>query len=77
MTGVAVSIIVGLGISDYVHSETFRLAIIGACAVVADDIWAGIQTLGQGLRTDPLGTTSRLIDALRGKSASSPANGKE
>jgi len=66
-TGIVVSVIVGLGIQDYVEAEGFRLAIIGACAVVSDDIWAGLKTLGQGVRSDPLGMLSRLVGAVRGK----------
>lgn len=73
-TGMSVALIVGLGINDYVKSEALRLAIIGACAVVSDDIWAGLKSLGGGLRTDPLGTVSRILDALRGKSAAPPDN---
>lgn len=65
--GMGVALIVGLGIQDYIKSETLKLAIIGACAVVSDDIWSGLKTLGTGLRTDPLGTVFRVIDALRGK----------
>lgn len=71
-TGVAVSIIVGLGITDYVKSESFRLAIIGVCAVISNDIWEGLRTFGSGLRTDPLGYIARLISALRGLPASTP-----
>jgi hypothetical protein len=70
--GAGVALIVGLGIQDYVKSETFRLAIIGACAVVSDDIWAGLKTLGQGLRSDPLGSIFKVIDALRGKAPTPP-----
>lgn len=76
-TGTAVALIVGLGIQDYVKSETFRLAIIGACTVVSDDIWAGLKTLGTGMRTDPLGAISRLIDAIRGRSTSAAPGSKE
>ena len=71
-TGAVVAVIVGLGIQDYVPSETFRIAIIGVCAVVSDDIWAGFKALGQGLRTDPLGFLTRIIDAMRGRPASTP-----
>lgn len=67
VTGVSVAVIVGLGTEDYIKSETLRLAIIGACAVVSDDIWAGLKTLGMGLRTDPFGTIWRVLDALRGR----------
>lgn len=66
-SGTAIAVIVGLGISDYVHSETARLAIIGACAVISDDIRAGLMALGSGIRTDPLGTVMRIFDALRAR----------
>lgn len=66
--GILVSVIVGLGIKDYVHSEAFRLAIVGGAAVISDDILAGLRALGRLIREDPLGSLSRLIDALRGKS---------
>lgn len=68
-TGLAVAVIVGLGVQDYVKSETLRLAIVGVCAVISNDIWEGLQTFGRGLRTDPLGSIARLIDALRGKAS--------
>lgn len=71
-TGLAVAIIVGLGIQDYVQSETFRLAIVGVCAVISNDIWEGLHTFGRGIRSDPLGSVARLIDALRGRSAAVP-----
>ncbi len=67
-TGVSVSIIVGLGLQEYIKSEAFRLAIIGICAVIADDIWTGLKAFGSSLRTDPLGAIARLLDALRGRS---------
>lgn len=65
--GTSIAVIVGLGTKDYISSEAARLAIIGACAVVSDDIWAGLKSLGSGMRSDPLGTIGRIIDALRGK----------
>lgn len=68
-TGLAVAVIVGLGIQDYVKSETFRLAIVGVCAVISNDIWEGLQTFGRGMRSDPLGSVVRLLDALRGRSS--------
>jgi hypothetical protein len=74
--GVAVAVIVGLGVEDYIKSETLRLAIVGVCAVISDDIWNGLKTFGAGLRTDPLGSISRFIDALRGRAtlgSSAPA----
>jgi ABC-type transport system involved in cytochrome c biogenesis permease subunit len=66
--GIAVAVIVGLGIRDYVQSETMRLALIGAAAVIADDIFAGLRAIGRLFREDPLGALGRIIDALRGKS---------
>jgi hypothetical protein len=68
-TGLAVAVIVGLGVQDYVKSEALRLAIVGVCSVISNDIWEGLQTFGRGLRSDPLGSIARLIDALRGKSS--------
>lgn len=70
-TGVTISLIVGLGIEGYVHNEAARLAIIGACAVISDDIRAGLKALGSGIRTDPLGTITRIFDALRARPAAS------
>lgn len=72
-TGVVVAVIIGLGIQDYIPSETFRLAIVAAAAVISDDIWAGLRAIGRLIREDPLGSLARLIDALRGK----PAAAKE
>ena len=67
VTGVVVSIIVGLLLQDHIQSEPLRYAVVGLCAVISDDIWAGLKTLGAGVRKDPLGAISRLIDAIRGK----------
>lgn len=69
LSGVAVAVIVGLGIEDFVKTETFRLGIVGACAVVSEDIWAGLKAVGASLRKDPLGFLARLIDAVRGRGA--------
>jgi hypothetical protein len=71
LIGVAVAVIIGLGVQDWIKSEAFRLAIVGVCAVISDDIWQGLKTFGIGLRTDPLGSIARLIDAMRGRSATS------
>lgn len=67
LTGTVIAVIVGLGTVDYIQSETARLAIVGLCAVISDDIWAGLKSLGVGLRTDPLGTLMRIFDALRAR----------
>lgn len=66
-TGVGVAVIVGLAVFDYVKSEPMRYAIIGFCAVISDDIWAGFQTLGGTFRKNPLETVFRILDAIRGK----------
>lgn len=73
-TGIAVAIIVGLGVKDYIQSETARLAIVGAAAVISDDIWAGLRAVGRLLREDPLGTVGKLLDVFRGKSAPKPSD---
>lgn len=67
LMGMCVAVMVGLGVADYVGNETARLAIVGACAAIGEDIWCGLKTVGRGLRTDPLGYFSRLLDALRGR----------
>jgi hypothetical protein len=69
IVGVSVSVIVGLGIKDYIASDTLRLAIVGAAAVISDDILAGLRAVGRLVREDPLGSLGRLIDALRGAKA--------
>lgn len=71
LTGTMVAVIVGLGIEDFVRSETARLAIVGACAVVSEDIWAGMKALGAAVREDPLGFPVKLLDALRGRNQAS------
>ena len=71
LTGVAVAVLVGLGLEDFIASETARLAIVGACAVVSEDIWAGLKAIGSSLRKDPLGFVMRLLDAIRGRSVGS------
>lgn len=65
-----VAVITGLTIQSFVPSETARMAIVGVCAVISEDIWAGLKTLGGGLRADPLGFIVRVLDALRGRPAS-------
>lgn len=67
LMGVAVAVIVGLGIEGFVTSETLRLAIVGACAVVSEDIWMGLRSLGTALRHDPLAFAVRVLDAVRGR----------
>lgn len=67
LTGVVVAVIVGLGIEDFITSETARLAIVGACAVVSEDIWAGLKSLGNAMRKDPLGFIVHVLDAVRGR----------
>ena len=67
LTGISVSVIVGLGIEGFVSSETLRLAIVGGCAVVSEDIWVGLRTLGATMRRDPFGFLFRVMDALRGR----------
>lgn len=73
LTGMVVSIMVGLAIEGFVTSETLRLAIVGACAVVSEDIWNGLKTLGYGIRADPLGFIVRVLDAIRGREPSDRA----
>lgn len=68
--GIFVAVIVGLGVADFVSSETAKLAIVGACAAIGEDIWEGLKALGRGVRSDPLGYFARLINALRGREGS-------
>lgn len=72
ITSTVIAILVGLAIHAYVPNEALRLAIVGVCAMISDDIRAGLMALGSGVRTDPLGTISRILDALRARS-SAPA----
>ncbi len=67
LMGISVAVIVGLGIEGFVAPETLRLAIVGACAVVSEDIWMGLRSLGAALRRDPLGFIVRVLDAVRGR----------
>lgn len=73
LTAIAIALIVGLAISPYVNSEPVKLAIVGACAVISDDIRAGLKALGAGIRTDPLGTIGRIFDAIRARPAAPSA----
>ncbi|WP_395315818.1 hypothetical protein [Variovorax sp. UC74_104] len=75
LTGVSVAVFVGLGIEGFVASETLRLAIVGACAVVSEDIWMGLRSVGGAMRNDPLGFAVRLLDAIRGRDHSARAPG--
>jgi len=68
-TGVTVSLIVGLSIQDAVTSEPLRLAIVGACTIVAEDIVSGLKALAKGFAGDPFGFVIRVLDAWRGKPA--------
>ena len=67
VSGVVVSVIVGLAIEGWVGSETLRLAIIGAAAVVSEDILAGLKTIGKSIKDDPFGAVFRILDAMRGR----------
>jgi len=67
LTGVAVAVFVGLGIEDFIESETARLAIVGACAVISEEIWDGLHWFGSELRRDPLGFIVRLVNVARGR----------
>lgn len=64
--GSGVAVLVGFGVSDYIESQTLRFAVIGGCAAIGEDIWFGLKSIGSGLRNDPLGYVSRVIDAFRG-----------
>lgn len=79
LTGTIIATIVGLAVKDYVPSETVRFAIIGFCAIISDDIWAGFRTLGGAFRSNPLEFVFRVLDALRGRSTQStpPATPKD
>jgi hypothetical protein len=68
-TGVVIATLVGLAIAEYVKTEAMRFAIIGACAVISDDIWAGLKTFGSSFRSNPLETIFRIMDAVRGRPA--------
>lgn len=67
VSGVVASVIVGLAIEGWVPSETLRLAIIGAAAVVSEDILAGIKAFGKAFGADPVNAVFRTLDALRGR----------
>ena len=67
VSGVVVSVLVGLAIEGWVPSETLRLAIIGAAAVVSEDMLAGLKTVGKAFGVDPIGAVFRVLDALRGR----------
>lgn len=65
-TGIGVAVIVGLALNEYVKSETLRLAIIGFCAVISDDIWAGFKVLGGLFKKNPLDMIMRVLSAIKG-----------
>jgi hypothetical protein len=73
-TGVGVAMIVNVGISEYIKSETARIAIVAVCAIISDDIWAGFKTLGVGFRKNPLDSVFRVLDALRGRPSAPPTD---
>jgi hypothetical protein len=72
-TGVGVAIIVGLALHEYVQSETLRLAIIGFCAVISDDIWAGFKVLGSAFKKNPIDMVMRVLAAIRGQTTLPPS----
>jgi hypothetical protein len=77
-SGTVIGIVAGLASFDYVKSETMRYAIIAICAIISDDIWAGLRTLGASVKSNPIETFFRVLDALRGRSvppAVTPAPG--
>lgn len=74
VTGMVIAVIVGLALSEYVKSEALRFAIIGVCAVISDDIYAGFKTLGAMFRNNPIEAFFRIVDALRGRLPTPPAN---
>ena len=65
--GALVAVLVGLASHDYIDSELLRLAMVGVCAVLADDVYESLKVLGAGLRTDPPGYLQRILAAIRGK----------
>lgn len=67
VSGVVVSVLVGLAIEGWVPSETLRLAIIGAAAVVSEDMLAGLKTVAKAFGGDPVGVVFRVLDAMRGR----------
>lgn len=73
--GALIAVIVGLASHDYIDSELMRLAMVGVCAILADDVYESFKVLGAGLRADPLGYLQRLLAAIRGKDAPPPADG--
>lgn len=75
--GSGIAVLVGFGVSEYIGSEAVRLAIIGGCAAIGEDIWFGLKAIGRGIRTDPLGYVSRVIDAFRGRPASTSYGAEE
>lgn len=75
-TAMAVSVIAGLSLHGYLQSEGARLAIVGLCALISRDIWVGLETLGRGLRADPLGFIFRVLDAFRGQAQRTNSSNK-
>lgn len=67
VVGSGVAVIVGLGVSEYISSEAIRFAIVGGCAAIGEDIWYGLKAIGTGIRNDPLGYVTRVIDAFKGR----------
>lgn len=70
---VLVSVLLGWGLEALATPRAWQYPIIGACAYVADDVLAGLRTLGQMVRSDPIGGVMRVLDALRGRSVQPPA----
>lgn len=67
ISGIFVAVIVGLAIQGWVESEGMRFAIVGAAAVVSEDILAGLKTIGKSIKDDPFGAVFRILDAMRGR----------
>lgn len=71
-TGTVIAVVIGLGMSEYIKSETLKLAIVAVCAIISDDIWAGFKTLGASFRSNPIESFFRVLDALRGRAQTPP-----
>lgn len=65
---ITVGVLMGWALKPTGLDPMWQSLMVGLCAYLAEDVLAGLRVLGTLVRTDPLGSLGRIIDALRGRS---------
>ena len=80
LASIVVAVLVGWALTGFDLQLPVKLAIVGVCAYLADDILLGLVVIGSLFRDDPGSFIFKLFDALRGRPPSKdspPPKGKE